>query len=579
MKIKLQIKNAMKNINIFLIIIAFFVIPFSFTSCNEDELLKETPKDFYSPDNSYITNTHFKMAVNNLYYDVRYFMWGANDDMRYSLIYATDFAYNATNYLPGQLGKLNDYANVMVPNDPIMTLGVWTNLYSMIKDANVIIDRLNSPQCQVIDADKKIFRSDAYFFRAFAYRTLAHLYGGVPLVLQEVTVPRRDLTRATRDEVYQQCATDLEYAAVNLPNIDKVKDGEISAQVAQHLLSEIYISLKKWDLAVQTASSVISYPAVGLMKSRFGAQKNEPGDVYSDLFRVNNFNRASGNTEGLYVIQYDYLNAGSTNTLNLNRFCLPSYEALSINGRTLFAGNTDAKGGRGIGWLRPTSFFLYSIWSTDFNTDIRNSGYNIVRDYQIDNPASPYFGKWMVKDGINKLSGVDTVRNWYPFVTKGARMSNYPSDIWQKNADGSAKKTVYGETLLTNAAASPFKDWYLFRLAETYLLRAEAYIGKGDLSKAADDINAIRTRANATPISSSQATLDFVLDERLRELSMEELRMVTLTRLGKLAERDKKYNPYSGKTIAEYHNLWPIPYSEIQRNIFGKIEQNPGYAN
>lgn len=71
--------------------------------------------------------------------------------------------------------------------------------------------------------------------------------------------------------------------------------------------------------------------------------------------------------------------------------------------------------------------------------------------------------------------------------------------------------------------------------------------------------------------------LDFLLDERLRELYGEELRMVTLTRMGKLYDRDKKYNEKSGLTIEQYHNLWPIPFSEIERNINAKLEQNPGY--
>lgn len=559
---------------------AFFANIISLTSCNENNLLEETPKDFYSPENSYITNGHFQMAVNNLYYDLRYLMWGIAPDSRYAFYYATDMAYNGTNYLPGQLGKLNDYANVMIPSDATIVLPMWTQLYTIVKDANVIIDRLDNPVCQVSNSDKKLFRGEAMFFRAFAYRTLAHLWGGVPLVLNEITTPLRNLTRASKEDVYKQCAADLEYGASNLPSIDAVKDGKVSAQVCKHLLSEIYISLKDYDKAISSASDVINYPAMKLMISRFGSFKDQPGDVYWDLFRNNNQNRSSGNKEGLYVIQYDYLNAGSTLANNLSWAFVPYYQALSLGGKTLFAGVTDAKCGRGIGWGRPTNHFFYTIWGTDFNNDIRNSVYNIIRDVKIDNQTSPYFGKWMVKDGINKVLGVDTVRNWFPIITKLARVSDFPTDFYQKNTDGSPKTTVYGEILLTNSGNSSFRDEYLFRLAETYLLRAEAYIGKGgNQDKAAADINTIRARANASLINPQQATLDYVLDERLRELSFEELRMVTLCRLGKLAERDKKYNPYSGVSIKDYHNLWPIPYSEIARNIYGKIEQNPGYAN
>ena len=569
----------MKNKNIFLIAIAILVNLTFFTSCNEDKLLKEVPKDFYSPENSYITTNQFQMAVNNLYFDMRNLMWGISDDSKYAFYYGTDFSYNATNYLPGQLGKLNDYANVMIPSDGTVVLPMWTALYTMVKDANVIIDRLESPDCQVPDANKKIFRGESLFFRAFAYRTLAHLWGGVPLILKEVTTPNRDLTRATRDEVYKQCATDLEYGATNLPDIDKVKDGKVSSQVCKHLLSEIYISLKDYDKAITAASSVIDFSGLALMTTRFGGKKTEPGDVYWDLFRYNNQNRTSGNKEALFVIQYDYLNAGSALSANLNRFFVPFYEGLSLGGKTLFAGVTDTKCGRGIGWCRPSDYFFYQNWTSDFNNDIRNSKYNIMRDVMIDNPASPYVGKMMVKDGINKMAGIDTVRNWFPIITKVARQNDTPSDIYKKNADGSPMKTIYGEILLTSLAANTFKDEYLFRLAETYLLRAEAQIGKGNAAAAAADINVIRNRASAKPITAAQATIDYILDERCRELYCEETRMVTLCRLGKLAERDQKYNPYAGKTIDAHHNLWPIPYTEIARNIFAKMDQNPGYSN
>ena len=563
----------MKKIRNYLIVIVVFTT--SFYSCDEDKLLKENPLDFYAPENSFITSSHFQMAVNNLHYALRQNLYRAGD---IGYHYATDFSYNACWYIPPILGGLNDYTNAMVPSagGPI---GVWTAWYGIVKDANVIISRLEYPDCEVSEEEKKIFRSEAFFFRALSYRMLAHLFGGVPLVLEEAASPRRDLTRATRNEVYLQCAEDLEYAAANLSNIDEVKDGKVSKQVSQHLLSEIYISLKEWDKAIQAATAVIDYPACKLMTSRFGSRKDEPGDVYWDLFRLNNQNRSSGNTEGLYVIQYDYQNPGSSSNNMLPWSFNPYYEALSIGGKSLFAGVTDTKCGRSTAWARPTDFYFYTMWGADFDKDIRNSEYNIIRDLQADNPASPYFGKWMVKDNLKGMLGWDSVRNWFPITVKTGRPSNYPPEYYKKNADGSPQKTVYGEILLISAANSSFKDEYLFRLAETYLLRAEAYIGADNQVLAASDINSVRQRANATPISSSEATLHYVLDERMRELALEELRMVTLCRVGKLVERNRMYNPTTGTTILDYHNLWPIPYSEIERNIFGNIEQNPGYSN
>ena len=118
---------------------------------------------------------------------------------------------------------------------------------------------------------------------------------------------------------------------------------------------------------------------------------------------------------------------------------------------------------------------------------------------------------------------------------------------------------------------------YNLRLAETYLLRAEAYLGAGNAQKAAEDINAVRERAKAKPISASDVTLDYILDERARELVYEEPRRITLHRTGKLVERVRKYNELNSSEIQDIHGLWPIPNSFIEANVSAKIEQNPGY--
>lgn len=549
------------------------------SSCDESKFLEEKPLDFYSPDNSMQTSAHFQASLNFQYNKIRSIIWTIDPDTRFAFWYATDFAFNATDYY--KPAKLNDYVNTMVPTFSV-TLNIWKEHYSMISNANVVLDRL--PNSLVAENERKIFRGEALFFRALAYRTLAHLYGGVPLILEEVPVPRRDYVRASREEVYKQIQLDLEEAASLLPDIDKVKDGKVNKQVAQHLLSEIYICLGMYDQAITTASAVIDYPEMGLMTNRFGSRQTEEGDVYWDLFRLNNQNRTSGNKEGLLVLQYDYKNAGSASNFNMPWAILPFYQNLKITAKdesgqevstTAFLGVTDGKGGRGIGWIQPTNYFFKDIWAKGSENDIRNSKYNIMRDVLIDNPESPAFGKWFVKDGYS--TQVDSIRNWFPFLTKVARMNNFPEELYQKEANGEPKMTPLGEHLLVNSANSAYKDEYMFRLAETYLLRAEAYLNKGDKAKAATDINVLRTRANADPVQAADVDIDYILDERLRELYCEELRMLTLCRLGKLVDRNQRYNPKTGATIKEYHNLWPIPFSEIERNIYAEIKQNPGY--
>lgn len=184
-------------------------------------------------------------------------------------------------------------------------------------------------------------------------------------------------------------------------------------------------------------------------------------------------------------------------------------------------------------------------------------------------------GKWFVADGFYKQA--DSIRQWYPIITKFCRINNYPEEFWLRNSDGTPQMTPFGEHLMMKDAADSYKDEYFFRLAETYLLRAEAYLMKGDKTNATVDINVIRSRAHADPVTEDEVDIDYLLDERLRELYGEETRSLTLLRMGKLVERVRKYNPVSGKTIQDFHNLWPIPFNEIERNTEATIEQNPGY--
>jgi hypothetical protein len=124
------------------------------------------------------------------------------------------------------------------------------------------------------------------------------------------------------------------------------------------------------------------------------------------------------------------------------------------------------------------------------------------------------------------------------------------------------------------------KDVYAARLAETLLLRAEAYLFLNNKTAAAADINRIRTRAHATPVDAANVTLDYILDERARELYTEENRRLTLTRLGVLVERVRKYcnNPLiPANNIQDYHKLWPIPQKELDLDLGGRMTQNPGY--
>ena len=129
-------------------------------------------------------------------------------------------------------------------------------------------------------------------------------------------------------------------------------------------------------------------------------------------------------------------------------------------------------------------------------------------------------------------------------------------------------------------------DWPMYRLADAYLMFAEAVLrggSGGTRAEALDYINALRTRAYGDAsgnISDSQLTLDFILDERARELYWEGHRRTDLIRYGRFTGADYVW-PWKGKVkegapTESYRDLFPIPAADIGANP--TLQQNEGYA-
>jgi hypothetical protein len=129
------------------------------------------------------------------------------------------------------------------------------------------------------------------------------------------------------------------------------------------------------------------------------------------------------------------------------------------------------------------------------------------------------------------------------------------------------------------------RDFMVARLGETYLIAAEALLKAGKPEEALTYINTLRRRAAipgqeaAMEITVDQLNMDFILDERARELLGEMDRWFDLVRTGTLVERVRKYNPDGGPNIQPYHVLRPIPNDQIDRTEGGReaFPQNPGY--
>ena len=561
-------------------------------SCDLNGVLEEKAKDFLTPDNSYTDKAGFESALANIYLTIRSNMYANKDDASNFDMLGVDVDFAAKQV---SINTWNEYFYWNILNaDSKFAKTWWTRLYNWIFQANTIIDRADTKDVSwVSDEEKNAIIGEAKFIRAWAYHFLANMWGGVPLVLNETTSAKFDYSRSTQEEAYRQCKDDLEFAVQWMPTVNELKGGRAPRAAAYHLLTEVNICLQDYDGAITAASKVIDDPNFHLMTERFGRwtgfQFNgydyqgeyEPwGDVYWDLFQEGNMNWLKGNHEAIWNVEFDVNILGGGNNSEGGNFVLERWwgpcwwPAKDINGTSNWLKDTlsgrpvgrFADTGSGDAWT-PVHYTDSIIWEykNDWDRDIRNSKYNIQRTYYWTNPSSEFFGKPISLENIGAPSSSYLLNPaWYKKAVPAVHHDQFIDSSSGQGHDG----------------GGIYKDWYVMRLPETYLLRAEAYYRKGELDKAADDINVVRNRAHATPVTAGDVDLDLILDERARELYMEEFRLSTLMRMGKLKEYLMKYNSAvisKGYNLDDHINKMPIPNSEIEANKEAKLEQNPGY--
>jgi hypothetical protein len=476
------------------------------------------------------------------------------------------------------------YADLNSENAGVSYL--WQKCYDFINNANIII--------AAVGDENKPATAEAKFFRAYAYNTLVTLWGDVPLLSEPLTAPRTDLTRQPVAEVDALISADLEYAVINLPEAGSAKDpSRINKDMARQLAAEAYLRIGIRDnsyfaKAEQKATEIIDNTRYSLIEERYGKYLGEGGDGYRDMFRWGNQRYAQGNTEAIWTFEMEHarnVSGGTIDNPQHRRVWQPAYHKWSE------MVNADSLGGRGNGRMRLSNFMKYTVWA-GLEGDVRNSNNNIRRYTYYNKPGvSVEIGIDAKGFRVAKDAGVenrtittgdraipfegDSLEIWYPYPTK---WGGYDVD------------DDFGYAIV--------KDWPVMRLGETYLLRAEARFRQGSKDNAAADINKLRDRAfkayresgnaGAGAVSAADITIDFILDERARELIAEENRRMTLARMGdkdlfaaRVAKNgDAEPGAPAGKIITGFdknkHTLLPIPLSEIQLNKDAELVQNPG---
>jgi len=537
-----------------------FMLMITVTGCAG--FLDENLKSELSPNNTLTSSYGFEVGTTGLYTLARaeYNTWGEGDAFMHGNACPYEALHVATDIVEAvnSDGSLTAFANLNLTSSEKFVESYWNWSYSLIASANEILLFSEKNTNWDNPTDKELYQAQARFFRAYAYRTLVYLYGDVPYVETILYDFKLNFTRTPKAEVLGHIIDDLKFATEHLPdNPDNVKDGKLTKWAAYHLLSEMYLCQKEYVLAEQAALAVINSKHYDLMKTRFGVKKDKPGDVFSDLFVENNQNRKSGNLESIWVLQLEYnsTGGGSNSTDWTRRAWSPNYSAIS--GFVL----ADTLGGRGIAQIIPMKWWMGTGGTNATGSvpgifdakDIRNSNYNIKRNWYYNNASNAsLFGK---KCNITETTWFST-KQLFPALTK----------------------FFYGRS--ENLALSgSYRDRMKFRLSETYLLLAEAYLGQNDPAKAATALNVVRRRVGAPDIAAANMTMDVLLDERIRELVGEESRRFTLVRTEKLLDRVRAYNTAIKDKITEKDLLWPIPQTIIDANRDAEFPQNPGYEN
>jgi hypothetical protein len=466
---------------------------------------------------------------------------------------------------------------------------LWNNSYIYINTCNGLVD-YGSKVTGITDAVKKELIAEAKFLRAFYYFHLVQQFGGVTLNKNFSTTPTTSASRASLSDCYDFIVSDLQAAVTDLnpsPQQNGVEPGRATMAAAKHLLAKVYLQRASTGAAhgddnqnaFNTAKDLIDNSAsygLGLLPN------------FGDVFKAGN----EANKEVLFSVQYSkdltYGTGGDGGNVWNHPYVCP-YDA--------YLGQRNLADGRSYAWFRGTSWMynvafadkvndsryyktFQSVWyatlpiapktgATTYSVKVSGTTYAVpVPTVKVGDTALYFPGFNMSIDEIKK-------RNYYVFTPENYTDTRiYPT--MTKYLDPINRTTVNENS---------HRPIIVLRLGETYLVAAEAALRLGLPATAASYINTIRTRAATAgntanmQISAGDVTIDFILDERTRELACEQVRWYDLVRTHKLVERVRKYDDYLAKpNIQDLDTLRPIPLSQINAVITGApYPQNPGW--
>lgn len=478
---------------------------------------------------------------------------------------------------------------------------------------------------------KKQYLAQAKFLRGFWYFYLVQTWGDVPLHTEFITSASQSAKRDPASEVYNQIIKDFTEAAADLPNtptapfLGKAATKPVAKFfLAKALLTRGWLTNNQADFveSAKISSEIIAE------KGTYGLDLwQDFGDAYlpaNDYGKETMFVSDHSNDAkfGYYTVGGGASGGAAQNlTPWFTNWNYPSLSGVNsyINAAGLLVNSgpsgmvRDALYGRPYSRIRPNShkwtsgenagknYILDQAFvKRDIDSRFSNSFYTVY----IANTTSSYTATTANNSrgvGNTLRPGLDTVVWITDFEVPGApqfigsqpfKGIVVPPSLWKNDIFPALKK------FMDPSRGSNFNDpstrpVVLTRFSEVYLIGAEAYLQAGDKGKAAELLNVIRQRAafrktntaaqntaaaEAMKITANDVTIDFILDERTRELHGEWMRRDDLVRTKSLVRRIKAWNPEAAPFIKDFHVLRPIPQSQIDRTVEGpKFPQNTGY--
>lgn len=629
--------------------------------CTSD-FLEQDPLSFYEPTTTYSTEAGLQAALTQCDKQLKTYRIDGNWNNVgiFSNYLMSDVGMYAKTDMGGGFqdnfdAKLTPTSGMASGGDANYMQRFWDQGFSMVKYANTILSYIDDVK-GLDDATRNAYKGRAYFHRAYAYYNLALQFGDIPLVTKLISVPKRNYSSTSKEAIFKMLVHDLEFAAQNVPSQSKMTYvGQVNQEACMHLLIKCYLAVGEYAKAESVATDLINNHGLKLMTENFGTWQPSGEEktwkvtrnVVWDLHRTPNI-ADPANKETIMMISNS--NDQDFTTYNVMRACFAHWSngiirdphGLGGPGQNIARNNANydetldwvRAAGRGIAVNRTSYYYNKTIWMYDGEYDWQDLRHNRevgnwmeMEDFKYNNKKSDFYGKnyqlYATEDYADPsdpskilvhkgdILCSDTIRSWYPTPLYQLYILDTPNEnnMGANQFQGASGKGANG-------------DMYLFRLAETYLLRAEARLYQNNASGAAEDVNAIRKRANAKKMYTT-VNIGDIMSERARELYLEEFRQAEMVRVSWCLARsgvadewgntydlntwDKQegtdlnggsywyrrcttYNVFNhdygkgqqGNQTFEYkinkHNLfWPIPNSAITANNQGVLRQNFGY--